>query len=72
MKPLRTRSEAVAGKRIARIFQSCPDSVERKLENFPKYTRRKSITRYLALYEIFKKVLKTKGSIIECGVNRGF
>tara|TARA_B000000475_G_C15838624_1_gene382955 strand:- start:107 stop:706 length:600 start_codon:yes stop_codon:yes gene_type:complete len=26
----------------------------------------------MVLYEIFKKILKTKGSIIECGVNQGF
>ena len=72
MKSLKTRAEAVAGKRIARVFQACPDPVEVKLEHFPKYLRRKTVTRYLALYEVFKEVLNIKGSIIECGVHRGF
>ena len=39
---------------------------------FPKYVRRQNITRFLSLYEIYKKVVKVKGSIIECGVNEGF
>ena len=30
------------------------------------------MTRFLALYEIFKRVLPVKGSIVECGVNHGF
>lgn len=72
MKSLKTRGEAVAGKKISRVFQGCADPIEVKLENFPKYVRRKTVTRYLALYEIFKEVLNVKGSIIECGVHRGF
>ncbi len=42
-----------------------------KMENFPKYTSRQSMARYMALYEIFKLVLPVQGSIIECGVNWG-
>ncbi len=72
MKPLRTRGEALAGKRIAGVFKACPDPLDVKLENFPKYSRRKTVTRFLALYEVFKKVLDVKGSIVECGINRGF
>ena len=30
------------------------------------------MTRFLALYEIFKKALPVKGSVVECGVNNGF
>jgi len=72
MKPLRTGAEAKAGGKIARIFDDCRDPLAIKLENFPKYARRKTVTRFLALYEIFKKVSDVKGSIVECGVNRGF
>jgi hypothetical protein len=72
MKPLRTRAEALAGKRIAGVFQRSPDPVDVKLENFPRYARRKTVTRFLALYEVFKQVLEVKGSVVECGVNRGF
>ncbi len=71
-KPLRTKAERQVGKNIEAIFESCPDSVETKLENFPKYVRRQHLKRFLALYEIFKRVLPVKGSIIECGVFRGF
>ena len=38
----------------------------------PKYIKRQNLTRLLSLYEIFKLVVDVKGSIIECGVNRGF
>jgi hypothetical protein len=68
----RTESEKEVGIRIEKVFLNCPDSVETKLDNFPKYIRRQKLTRLLALYEIFKKVLPVKGSIIECGVYSGF
>jgi hypothetical protein len=68
----RTEAERKVGEDLARIFSECPDTLEAKLENFPKYIRRQKLTRMLALYEIFKKILSIKGSIIECGVYRGF
>lgn len=68
----RTKAEQEVGQKIEEVFRKCPDSVETKLENFTKYVRRQKITRFLALYEIFKKVSDVKGSIIECGVYRGF
>lgn len=72
MRKFRTPAEQEVGKSIERIFERCPDSVEVRLENFPKYVRRQHLKRFLALYEIFKLVLPVKGSIIECGVFRGF
>jgi hypothetical protein len=71
MKQFRTETEQKVGKQIERIFTECPDSVETKLENFPKYVRRQHLKRFLAMYEIFKLVLPVKGSIVECGVFRG-
>jgi len=68
----RTRSEQAVPKRIAEIFEHSSDSTETKLDNFTKYIRRQRLTRLLALYEIFKRVLPVKGSIVECGVYRGF
>ncbi len=59
------------GKRLAKLFDKCPDGIEKKLENFPKYIRRQNLTRVLAQYEIFKKIMPVKGSIIECGVGTG-
>jgi len=72
MKSRKTQLEQEAGQNLARIFVECPDSIETKLENFPKYVRRQHLKRFLAMYEIFKLVLPVKGSIVECGVYRGF
>jgi hypothetical protein len=72
MSSLRTPSEQQVGKNVERIFQESPDSVEVKLETFPKYVRRQHLKRFLALYEIMKLALPVKGSIVECGVYRGF
>jgi len=53
-------------------FDRNPETWENKMGNFPKYVRRQNLTRFLVLYEIFKKVLNIKGSIVECGVNQGY
>lgn len=63
------KNEAIYNKSC---FDKNPESWEIKIENFPKYVRRQNLTRFLALYEIYKKVLPVKGSIVECGVFRGF
>lgn len=42
-----------------------------KFENFPKYSPRTSLARFLVKYEIFKQILDIQGSIIECGTNFG-
>jgi hypothetical protein len=68
----RTEAENEVGRRIEKVFNKCPDSVEVKLDNFTKYIRRQRLTRLLAMYEIFKRILNVKGSIVECGVYRGF
>ncbi len=72
MKSFKTEVERGVGKSLENIFAACPDTIETKLENFPKYVRRQHLKRFLAMYEIFKKILHVKGSIIECGVFRGF
>jgi len=66
------RIEGMVGKENERVFAESSDSVEVRLENFPKYVRRQHLTRFLALYEIFKRVTGVKGSVVECGVNRGY
>lgn len=68
----RTAPEREEGGRIRACFDRNPARVEAKLDAFPKYVRRQPITRFLALYEIFKMVIPVKGSIIECGVHEGF
>lgn len=42
-----------------------------KLKNFEKFVDRQSLSRFLARYELFKKVIHVKGSIVECGVHHG-
>ena len=69
---LRTEIERQEAVRIKACFDRNPEAWEKKLENFPKYVRRQNLTRFLALYEIYKRVLPVKGSIVECGVFRGF
>ena len=71
-KNFRTAEEKEVGSANSRIFEACNDSTEIKLENFPKYVRRQHLKRFLALYEIFKLILPIKGSVVECGVFRGF
>jgi hypothetical protein len=72
VKKFRTAAEQEVGKNNAHIFESCPDSIEIKLENFPKYVRRQHLKRFLAMYELFKLALPVKGSVVECGVFKGF
>ena len=71
-KPLRTQTERDSASSVAKIFERCTDSTQVKLENFTKYVRRQHLKRFLGLYEVFKLALPVKGSIVECGVFRGF
>ncbi len=72
MKSFKTDTEIHVGEKIEHLFASSPDSIQVKLENFPKYVRRQHLKRFLAFYELFKLVLPVKGSVVECGVYRGF
>ena len=42
-----------------------------KLEAFPRFSTKRSIARFLAKTEIYKKIVGTTGVIIECGVFNG-
>lgn len=72
MKPLRTAAEAQVGPNLVKAFEASHASLEERLETFPRYARRKTITRFITLYELFKLAMPVKGSIVECGVFRGF
>ena len=69
---LRTDAEKNEASRNFACFEKNPDPWDVKIENFPKYVRRQNLTRFIALYELFKRILTVKGSVVECGVNRGF
>lgn len=72
MKKFRTPVEMKVGQNIAHIFEKCNDPLEIKIENFTKYARRQHLKRFLSMYELFKLVLPVKGSVVECGVYKGF
>jgi len=69
---LRSKAEEEEAPLNRSCFDRNPAAWEKKMEDFPKYVRRQNLTRFLALYEIFKRVRKVKGSIVECGVFQGF
>src|SRR3990167_6973724 len=69
---LRSNDEKEAASEYVRLFEESPESTQEKLHAFPKFIRRQEATRFLSCYEIFKKIVNVKGSIVECGVFRGF
>lgn len=68
---LRNDNEREAVAIYARMFEQSTDPTALKLAHMIKYMRRQDMTRLLVRYEIFKRILPIKGSIVECGVFRG-
>jgi hypothetical protein len=68
----RTPEEISAASAVAQVFNANADPISVKLDDFPKYVRRVPLKRFLAMYELFKRTLPVKGSIVELGVFRGF
>ena len=60
---LRTEAESLEAELNKKWFEKNQSNWETKIENFPKYVRRQNLTRFLVLYEIFKKVIGVKGSL---------
>jgi hypothetical protein len=56
---------------LAQAFQASRCPFELRLQNFPRHVRRQDLARFLAKHEIFKSILTTHGSIVECGVYAG-
>jgi len=67
----RSTAEKEASREYAKAFDENSAPTHVKLQDFAKYARRQDLTGFLARYEIFKRVLGVKGSVIECGVFRG-
>src|SRR5258707_560545 len=72
MTKFRAKLVVEAAEKVQALFTASKDSLQDRLDSFPKYVRRPVLTRFLALYEVFKRALPVKGSVVECGVNRGF
>jgi len=49
-------------------IRESPGTFTEKMENFAKYVPRQNLARFLARYEIFKRIMDVQGSIVECGV----
>lgn len=64
-------AEREAADHLVEIFTESPDPIGVRLENFPKYVRRQNLSRFLCLYELFKKIVNVEGSVIDCGVYHG-
>jgi hypothetical protein len=54
-----------------KLFKSDPADLIERLDAFPKYASKQSIAKFLTKYELFKRILRVNGSIIECGVLHG-
>ena len=65
-----TRTSAELGfmERLERLIASSGYSHVERMMNFPLYTPRQDMARFLVKHEIFKRVLGVHGSIVECGV----
>ena len=63
--------DAEQARRQSELVAADPMSTVDKINAFPKYAQKNCIARYLAHYELFKLVMETPGSIVECGVYQG-
>lgn len=68
---LQTETERQVPGAIADVFASSADDLPTRIAAMARYARRAQVTRFAALYELFKLSLPVKGSIVECGVFRG-
>ena len=53
------------------LFSNATGTAAEKLDAFPKFATRQALAKFLARYEIFKRILNVNGSIVECGVLHG-
>lgn len=54
--------------RLEQLLNESGFSATERMMNFPLYTPRQDLARFLCKVEVFKRVLDVQGSIIECGV----
>src|ERR1700728_1153885 len=68
---IRSEKEQSYALRMEQCIADSPFSHLERFQNFSLYTPRQDLTNFLIRYEIFKRVLASQGSIVECGVLRG-
>jgi hypothetical protein len=57
--------------KFEKYFLESKTTTEKKLDNFAKYCRRQTLTKFMVRHELFKMQADIKGSIVECGVHEG-
>ena len=67
----RHEPEKLQKKLLEELYETTHLSVFEMFRNFPVFTPRFNIARFLAHYELFKKVVELPGVIIDLGVYRG-
>lgn len=55
----------------AELFERAGGSAAERLADFEKWVPRAALVRFAVRYELFRRVLEVKGSIVECGVRGG-
>ncbi|RME55751.1 hypothetical protein D6779_12095 [Candidatus Parcubacteria bacterium] len=68
---MRHEPEKLQREVLEQLFQTTHLSVFEMFRNFPVFTPRFNLARFLAHYEIFKKIVNLPGVIIDLGVFRG-
>jgi hypothetical protein len=68
---LQSESDLNYFKLMAEVFEVSSEPLRDKIDAFAKFASRQSIAKFLARYEIFKKIIEVNGSIVECGVLHG-
>ncbi len=70
-KVTQTQSDRDYSSGMEKFFPDSAGSFGDKLENFPRFVSRQSLSIFLAKNELMKKALPVHGSIVECGVFMG-
>lgn len=64
-------SRAAAAASEAELFERAGGSAAERLADFEKWVSRPALMRFAARYELFRRIVEVKGSIVECGVRGG-
>lgn len=57
--------------KIEKIVEDSGRSISDVIESFPAYIRRVNLTRFLAHYELYRKIKDLPGNVVDIGVYRG-
>ncbi len=68
---VRTDKELSYAAQAEAYFSAAAGSFSEKIDSFPKFISRQTLSIFLFKWEIFKQVLEVQGSIVECGVRAG-